>query len=109
MKLDKVVPELSKYIGERSDSFPEMLMQVVLFGSYAKGTARVSSDVDIALISNRTWHLDDKMEAHTVFDDFDPGAELSFFHTTINGLTTDNKNNANYWIREEGVELWRRN
>jgi predicted nucleotidyltransferase len=109
MRLNKVIPELTQYIGEKNLAFPDMLLRIVLFGSYAKGTARINSDIDLALIANRTWDTSDKAEIHTLFDDFDIGAELSFFHTTTSKLDTNSKNNANYWIREEGVELWRRN
>lgn len=79
MKLSNVVLALTKFVNERSDSFPEMLLRVVLFGSYARGSANVRSDVDIALVSDRTWDIADKRDVHIIFDDFDIGAEISFF------------------------------
>jgi len=109
MRLTDVLPNLTNFIEERADTFPEMLTQVVLFGSFAKGTARVGSDIDIALVSHESWNFEDRYTVRDIFEDFDCGSELSFFFTSENGLESGDKNNANYWIRKEGVQLWKRN
>lgn len=109
MRLADVFPELSKYIAKISKKFPLKLTRVILFGSFAKGTARVGSDVDIALVSRESWTFEDRITARNLFEDFECGAKLSFFYTTENGLNSDSKNDANYWIRTEGATLWNRN
>ena len=45
----KVINELKEYIKIVKNDF--FISQIILFGSYAKGTATMDSDVDIALIS----------------------------------------------------------
>lgn len=107
MKLTEVLPVLSGYINERADSFPKVLTQVILFGSFAKGTARVGSDIDIALVSRESWSFKDRSAVRNIFDDFDCSATLSFFYTTETCLKSDDKNNTNFWISTEGVELWK--
>ena len=109
MRLCDVLPQLTDYVNEKTDAFPKALARVILFGSFAKGTARVGSDIDIALVSRESWSFEDRSFVRNLFDDFDCGAKLSFFYTTEEGLKSDCKNDANYWIRTEGAELWSRN
>jgi predicted nucleotidyltransferase len=108
MRLDDVIPNLKEFIEKKTAALPAVLSQVIIFGSYAKGTARVGSDVDIALVAPQSWNFTDRSTVRDIFEDFDCGSELSFFFTTENGLLSDDKNNANYWIRLEGVTLWNR-
>ena len=109
MKLCDVLPGLTGYVNEKTDAFPTALTRVIIFGSFAKGTARVGSDVDIALVSRESWSFENRSFVRDLFDDFDCGAKLSFFYTTEDGLKATSKNDANYWIRTEGAELWSRN
>ncbi len=44
-----------KIISELKDVFHENLRSVILFGSYAKGTAQTYSDIDILVILNRKF------------------------------------------------------
>jgi predicted nucleotidyltransferase len=70
-----------------SNSFPVKIDQCWLFGSYAKGTPREYSDIDIALVVNHIededywkgttllWrlsnHIDDRIEPHVIARDTD--------------------------------------
>jgi predicted nucleotidyltransferase len=69
------------------DSFPIKIDQCWLFGSYAKGTPRKYSDIDIAMVVNHIddddywkattllWrlsnHIDDRIEPHVIARDTD--------------------------------------
>ncbi|MDR0273154.1 MAG: nucleotidyltransferase domain-containing protein [Clostridiales bacterium] len=106
MRLSDVTPKLTDYINENISALPEFITRIILFGSYARGTARVGSDIDLALVAQNTWTFEDRTSIRNFFEDFD--CELSFFFTTENGLNSDDKNNANFWIRTEGIELWKR-
>lgn len=108
MELASIVPDLTEYVESRSADFPNALKRVIVFGSFARGTARVGSDVDIALVSESAWEMSDKGVMRDIFDDFAPGVSLSLFYTTLSRLSAGDSRDANYWIREEGVELWRR-
>ncbi|MCL1842235.1 MAG: nucleotidyltransferase domain-containing protein [Defluviitaleaceae bacterium] len=106
MRLSEVMPGLAGYINENALKFPANLSRVIIFGSFAKGTARVGSDVDIALVSPETWSFENRSLMREIFENYECGAKLSLFYTTENGLQSDDKNNANFWIRTEGKILW---
>jgi predicted nucleotidyltransferase len=107
--LEKIKPALTGFLNEKNEEIPKNVIQVILFGSYAKGTPRVGSDIDIAIVSQESWSFEDRSAVRHLFDDFDCGDKLSFFFTTENGLESNDINNANFWIRTEGVTLWNRN
>jgi predicted nucleotidyltransferase len=109
MRLADVTPSLTNFILQNEACLPKIISQVILFGSFAKNTARVGSDIDIALVSQESWTFEDRSTVREIFEEFECGSELSFFFTTENNLLSDDKNNANYWIRNEGVSLWNRN
>ncbi len=46
-----------KIISELKDIFLDDLCSVILFGSYAKGTSRPYSDIDILIILNRKFTI----------------------------------------------------
>jgi len=108
VKISDVVPNLQKFIPTVSHLLPENLDKIIVFGSHARGEAKVSSDLDLALVSDGTsivdrWIVDDALR------DFDKFLKISFFCTNqIKIDTTQNKFDANYWIREEGELIWSR-
>lgn len=83
------------------------LKQAYLFGSYAKGTASVTSDIDIALIFN---HLDQSGVFDEAFEVFHEAQEFNPFLEPIcfskeefdDGLTP-----IVYEIKQTGIELLR--
>ena len=109
MRLSDVVPNLTSYILANKGAFPKVLARIVLFGSYARGTARLGSDVDIALVADSPWEHVDRSEIRDVFDEYNPTVSCSLFYTTTDKLeATNDKFDANYWIRKEGILLWER-
>ena len=108
MELASVLPSLTEYVKRQSGDFPDSLEKIIVFGSYARGEAKVGSDIDIALVSNGTWSIPDRGAVRDVLDDFAPELRLGLFYTTNEGLLAEDDRNTNYWIRNEGVELWRR-
>jgi predicted nucleotidyltransferase len=109
MKLFEVVPNLKNYIVENCIALPDALQRILIFGSFARGEARVGSDVDIALVAQNEWDFRDRHTARHYLENFDPHLTISPFYTTVEKLnTTDDKFDANYWIAREGVLLWER-
>jgi len=106
VKIADVVPNLKNFVASVSHQLPENLDKIIVFGSYARGEARVSSDLDLALVSDGTGIVD-KWAVADVLEDFDKYLKISFFCTNQTKIDTEqHKFNANYWIREEGKLLW---
>ena len=108
IELSLVIPGLAEYATKKSRQFPAALEKIIIFGSFAKGTARVSSDVDIALVSANNWQISDKGDIRDIFEEFSPSMNLSLFFTTQDRLMIDDKRDANHWIRREGITIWKR-
>lgn len=75
---DKIMKSIKKYIKKISRYY--QIDEIILFGSYAKGTENEDSDIDIAVISNDfddifedganlielTWKIDTRIEPHPI-------------------------------------------
>jgi len=109
LKLCEVPDRLRGYIHDNAAGIPHTIDRIILFGSYARGTACVQSDIDIALVAKETWQPKERAAARMLFDDFPCATETSLFFTTDKNLPTCDKRDANYWISREGVTLWHRN
>jgi len=58
MDKEAVIEKLNEYVNLVREHFP--VQKVILFGSYAKGTAREYSDIDVAVIVDK---IDDILES----------------------------------------------
>ena len=106
MKIADVVPNLKNFVASVSHQLPENLDKIIVFGSYARGEAKVSSDLDLALVSGDK-PIVDKWAVADVLEGFDKYLKINFFCTNQTKIdTAQDKFNANYWIREEGKLLW---
>ncbi|MCL2224040.1 MAG: nucleotidyltransferase domain-containing protein [Defluviitaleaceae bacterium] len=80
---------------------------LVLFGSQARGTATISSDVDIAVVMEAILTPRERGELVCLGDEINSQVKINLFFTTKDAI-----NNAthifdtNKYIREEGVVLW---
>lgn len=109
MKISDVIPALADYFSHGQAQFPHCLRRAYLFGSYARGEARVGCDVDVALVAGEPWDFDNKSVMRTWLEGFEAGLEVNPFFTTEEKLAnTQDKFDANYWIAREGVLLWER-
>lgn len=107
MKINEVSGALKQYVNTLQ--YPNSLDSIVLFGSYARGDAKVGSDLDIALITKENFTRNDKITIQSLLDDFNNDLEVNLFCTNREKVNnTLDILNANYWIREEGIILWNR-
>lgn len=74
----RIIESINKYIEKVSEFYK--IEAIILFGSYAKGTENVDSDIDIAIISSDfsdiiddgakliglTWKIDTRIEPHPI-------------------------------------------
>ena len=106
----EVLEKLTKKIAEIQTQFPQGLAQIILFGSHAKNQAKLSSDVDIALVftSQKAQKIEDKPYIEDLFFNTFEYLKMDFFCTTLEKLSqTHKKTDANFNIRQEGRLLWK--
>ena len=78
--------------------------EVILFGSQVRGESNEESDIDLAVIHNsndlKFWKL-----TREVYKKFN----VDFVYTNYERIKKANRQlDVNYWIREEGVSVWKR-
>ena len=80
---------------------------LVLFGSQARGTAKVSSDIDIAVVMTESLSPLERGQLLSLGDDVDMRFETNLFFTTRKALDAAHRDlDTNKYIRDEGVILW---
>ena len=104
-------PEVKAFIEEYIRRFEQLDIKVgslVLFGSQAKGTATISSDVDIAVVMDEPLPPLDRGILLSLGDEIDMRFETNLFFTTQKALNdATDIFDTNKYIRDEGVVLWR--
>lgn len=106
----QVREKLSQRIQAVESQFPKGLAGIVLFGSHARNQATIRSDVDLACIftTAEAQQREDKPLLMGLFEDTFRYLDIDLFCTTVDKLLhTEKKNDANYWIREEGDVIWK--
>lgn len=82
------------------------IIEVILFGSQARGEAGIMSDIDIAVVAEMPEKINKKILIY-VAESFD--LDCDFVYTTPEAISVANRElDVNYWIRKDGVVLWRR-
>lgn len=111
MLVSEVIENFKIYINQmvRDSEIPEAVEQLILFGSYARNEADIYSDVDVAVVADETFTRTDKSNLRSYLEAFDKTIEISLFCTNKKKLeqVTD-EFDANYWIKREGVLLWKK-
>lgn len=80
------------------------IKRVYLFGSQARDSATISSDIDIAIVSENP-SLIDRSSLLCAVDEFD--TKCDFVYTTQDLIDNANRElDINYSIREEGILVW---
>lgn len=80
---------------------------IVLFGSVAKGTVTLTSDVDIALVSDEPLTIDEKHQFNNHFaNEHYPAYRV--INTLTSNLDTNHYMNVNYHIKKDGLVIYER-
>jgi predicted nucleotidyltransferase len=109
MYVAEMIPAISDSLEKQKNKIPRGRQQIIVFGSDARGTATLRSDIDLALIyENEADELrEDRAVMHHLLHDVTPLTEVTFFGTTFNKLAEATKpTTANYGIKKEGVVIW---
>ena len=82
---------------------------IVLFGSEARGEARLTSDVDIAVISDELIPRDVKLSIVDVVDEeLELSVDYRLVTVTTPNLYSDNPMRVGYHIKREGLLIYER-
>ena len=109
MKTSDVVANLRTYVKSVCKDFPPALCGLIVFGSYARGCAKIGSDLDIALLGSDEFRRSDRVAMREILSGFYEHIDIKLFCTNQEKLElTDCEFDANYWIRKEGELLWQR-
>ena len=80
---------------------------LILFGSQARGTAVVSSDIDIAVVHSVPLTSQERGTLRCLGEDIGIKTEINLFFTTPQAIAdAEGVFDTNKYIREEGVILW---
>jgi len=102
--------EIEHFIDEYIDRFNKLGIHVnalVLFGSQARNTATISSDIDIAVVMDEDLPPRTRGELLCLGDETDMRFDVNLFFTTRDAVENATGDfDTNKYIREEGVVLW---
>ena len=102
--------EVKIFLSNYVDAFKVLNVEIhslILFGSQARGTATISSDIDIAVVSKNALASFVRGQLRCLGDDINPMLDVNLFFTTPEALeNADEELDTNKYIKEEGVELW---
>jgi len=105
-------PQVKEYLNKFVDQFEQLNFDIdslILFGSQAKGTAILSSDIDIAVVMDKHLSPQERGTLRDLGDEIDMRIKLDLFFTTQQALSNATDIfNTNKYIRDEGVVLWQR-
>ena len=105
---------MRQYIKESLNLYIEHFEQLkynidalILFGSQARGTAVVSSDIDIAVVHSAPLTSQERGTLRCLGEDIGIKTEINLFFTTPQAIAdAEGIFDTNKYIREEGVVLW---
>lgn len=83
------------------------IIYIMLFGSEARGEATLTSDVDIALISDEPLTRAERLEFTDEFKDID-FPSLNIINTLLSDLESEKFVDVNYHIKRDGVLIYER-
>jgi len=103
--------EIAEFLDEYILQFKKLdiknVESIVLFGSQARGTAKVSSDIDIAVVMTESLNSYDRGRVLSIADDVDMRFETNLFFTTRHAVDNACRHlDTNTHIKNEGVVLW---
>lgn len=103
-------PDVKQFLDKYVEEFKQLGVKasaLVLFGSQAKGTATVSSDIDIAVVMDEALSPMERGKLLCLGEEIDMRFETNLFFTTKSALENASHDlDTNKSIKKEGVILW---
>jgi len=103
---DDVKCFVDKYV-RRFNKLEIPACSLILFGSQARGTATICSDIDIAVVMDGDLSPKQRGALLNLADEIDPRQNVNLFFTKSTALEKpEGTFNTNKYIKEEGIVLW---
>ena len=110
MSLSLVKPYIQQFLIHYISKFEEVKIDVdslILFGSHARGTAVLSSDVDIAVVMKEPLTSEERGHLRSLGEEVNDMIETNLFFTTRQAVEESTQTfDTNKYIREEGIVIW---
>ena len=104
LELREGTRELLEHMTARQ--YSDKVRFVVLFGSEARGEARLLSDVDIAVISDEPLSRKELLETHPEISLDCASIDYRIINTLVSELGSQKYLDVNYHIRQEGLVIY---
>ena len=102
---------IRQYLDNYVDKFKALGIKdvdsLILFGSQAKGTATISSDVDIAVVMKSPLDAASRGSIRCLGEYVNPNIVTNIYFTTSEALESPQHHfDTNTYIKKEGIILW---
>ena len=102
---------IRQYLNSYVDKFKALGLKdvesLILFGSQAKGTATIASDVDIAVVMKAPLDAAGRGSIRCLGEYINPNIVTNIYFTTSEALENPQHHfDTNKYIKEEGIILW---
>ena len=102
---------IRQYLNSYVDKFKTLGLEdvesLILFGSQAKGTATISSDVDIAVVMKKPLDAASRGNLRCLGEYINPNIVTNLYFTTTEALENPQHHfDTNTYIKKEGIVLW---
>ena len=105
-----IKPHIQQFLTHYISKFQETNIDVdslILFGSHARGTAILSSDIDIAVVMKHPLTSKERGHLRSLGEEIDDMIDTNLFFTTRQALEAPTQTfDTNKYIKEEGIVLW---
>jgi predicted nucleotidyltransferase len=109
-KSANIAPILQNFQADLLKVYGEHLQKIILFGSYARGDFRESSDIDLLLLFDENYNVslkDDEVYDKIAAIILENSYVISLIPTSVQLFETK-KAPLYLNIKKEGIELWRK-
>lgn len=111
--MEQLIDTIETVIKAYTEMIPREVIQIILFGSFARGEATIYSDVDLALVREGQtppirglgWELKEQIEQALM----PLHRKVGWFNTSEANLAqAEELFNTNTRIKKEGIVVWKR-
>lgn len=104
-RLEKIIKKIKNEI---SSLCGDNLSKIILFGSYARGNARESSDIDLLILLNKYSKKDEEKIRNIIFKyeiEFEVAISALIYEKSVWHSIPYKLLEIHYWVEKEGIPV----